>query len=198
MKLYSIRNLKATANWLDKRCFYCNEYFKLNDDIVLIIPSTELKVQYKKLSHNVIMHLYELNTLIAMYGEEGTIVQLAMHKAPKKALVLTEAQKNNLFAFRKACSDCGYTIETDAMRTESVYKRRKPGESLTFVYNPLTDKLSIRRRGNRGLLDGLFEHEMVASMFNRMHDIIGDGKIDNFSANKIISEAIDKANDLIK
>lgn len=198
MKIYSARIIKASNNWLDKRCFYCNEYFKNGDEITLVIPCTELKVQYKKLQYNILIHSYEFNKLVALYGENEAIMQLAMHKAPKKSLVLTDLQQKNLEAFRKACDSCGFIIETDAMRTETLYKRRKQGSSLTFVYNPLTDKIKIRRRGNKGLLDGLYEQELASTLFNKMHEILGDGKVDNFSANEIINKAITDVNNMFK
>lgn len=198
MLLYSSRDLVASSGWLDKKCYYCGKYFNTGDKITLIIPITELKIKYNKLSSNVIMHTDEFKQLVLLYGEEGAIYQLSKHVAPKYTLQLTEQQNINLEAFRKACNFYGFTIETDAMKSETMYKRRLPGKSLTLTYSPLRDKIGLRRRGKSGLLDGLYEQEIIAKVFNKMHEYLGDNKVDNFSANEIIAKSVEEAKQIFK
>lgn len=196
--LYASKEMKASKAWADKKCFYCGEYFKAGEGIILLVPSYEVRKKYDKLSLNAVMHLAEYNRLKANMTNEEFIEHLGNHKQGRKKMELTEAQLKNMRVFKEACYGYGFRVEVNALQREHLIKQRKSGTSITLQYNPLTDQLSVRTKiRNKSLFDRLFEAELVAKIYNKMHELLGDGKVDNFTASGLISGAIEEAHKII-
>ena len=71
---------------------------------------------------------------------------------------------------------------------------KKSGSSLYLVYNVYQDSIDLDYRGNKGLFDSFYTREVIAKVYNRMHEYLGDGLKDNYS----MQEDLNKLNREVK
>ena len=192
----SARVMRSTRGWLEKRCYWCGQYFKQDEQIVLIVPKYEYKVKYEKLGKNVVMHNTEYEELSkSCQGvSEAILEKLGTHTKKRPKEVISEAQKIECEAFKKACRNMGFNIETNT--TDEIHMR-KSRTSLTLIYRPRGNTISLRKRGNTGIMDRMFMRQIEAEVFNGMHAILGDNAKDKFTAQGIINKAITDINKIM-
>ena len=65
-------------------------------------------------------------------------------------------------------------------------KCKKCGTSIYVEYNVYADHIDLDYRGKRGMFDGFYTRQIIANIYNKMHEILGDGKYDDYSAAKTI------------
>jgi len=194
---YKVIGQKGAGGWLDKKCFWCGEYFKKDEAIALIIPDPQSKKTYKRISCNIVMHADEFNQLATECNgnKDEIIARLGKSKQPRKKFELSEEQRLNIEAFRYACDCFRIRVETG---DKGVVKRRQSGSSLTVEYNALTNRIHTTTRGKRSIIDNLMISELSAKIYNKMHEKLGDGKYDDFTAAGVMEKAVDTVNGIMK
>lgn len=185
----SARPMAASGGWLEKKCYWCGQYFKQGEQLVLIVPRHEYKIKYPKLARNVVMHLSEYTELSKKCNDDEATMLATLGNHVKKRVTeeLTEEQQLECDTFKKVCRSMGFNIETN---TKDEIHMRKSRTSLTLVYIPRSKRLALRKRGNSGLMDGMFMLEVEAKVFNAMHAILGDGKKNDFTVEGIMNQAL--------
>lgn len=172
-----------------KRCPICGQYFKKDERACIIIIPNEYKNTHPKLKENLMVHEAEWDTLIHGLTTDQEVAEAVMkHKTPRTA-PLTDDEKARLDAFVKACESIGFR---EVFTKPFGVKCKQRGISVVFTYNVFMDSIDIDHRGNRGLFDAFYEKQLIAKVFNKMHEILGDGQVDNYSAQKSLDEIADR------
>ena len=112
--------------------------------------------------------------------------KFSKRRTPKKA-EFTAEEKAKIDAFRSACHH--YSFWNDVEKPYGL-KCQKRGSSLYVEYNVYADSIGIDFRGKRGLFDTFYEKQIVTNIYNKMHEILGDGKHDDYSATKTINDIL--------
>ena len=168
-----------------KRCPICGQYFKKDERACIIIIPNEYKNTHPKFRENLMVHEAEWDALIAgLTTDEEVAEAWKKHKTPR-VRPLTEIEQARIDAFTKACFDLGFR---EVFNKPFGIKCKQRGISVAFTYNVYLDDISLDHRGARGLFDSFYERQLVAKVFNKMHAILGDGKTDNYTAQKSIDE----------
>ena len=193
-KVYE-RVMTASISWADKVCYLCGAHFRTGDQIVLVVPPFEYKREFKRLQHNVVVHLDEWLEFKRLNGNSMDPVLRALGDArkPKKA-ALSEEQQLYINQFISAAYDCGYR---DSSKTRNGAKAKIFNSSDVLEYNVYTDSVTHRCRRKRQMFDSLGYHQAEVNVWNKMHELRGDGKRDNYKALDVICEAMERANSII-
>lgn len=179
----------------EKRCPICGQYFKKGEKGAVIVPPMEARKQHKKFNQNYMVHLSEwLNFIANCESEEDVIAKFIKHRTPRIAS-FTDEEVRRMDAFRQACN--AYSFFVEYTKPYGV-KRQARGSSVAVEYNVFSDKIDISHRGKRGLFDSFYERQICANIFNKMHEILGDGRHDDYSAVKTISGIADEVNKTMK
>ncbi len=192
---YGEQVITASKGWCAKTCFVCGQYFKEGEQIVLLIPSFEYKKIYKSLSRNVVAHFHEIEAIKSKCNtEDEFLLALGKHKTPR-ALPLTAEQLKMIDEFKQACRNYGFWPYVE---TKDGLKCKLSNSSDVLEYNVRTDRIAYsNKRRKRGLFDGLVENQLVSNVWNKMHEIRGDGLRDNYSAKEVINKAVETVNNMM-
>lgn len=168
-----------------ERCAICGQYFRKGEKVSIIMCPEEfvhLRVNRK------MVHLDEWNAYgIDVHSDLDLAEKLLSHRQPRvKSLTADETARIN--AFVQAAMQLGYTRE---YRTSCGRKCKKPGTSITIEYNVYLDTIRISSRGKEGLFDGFYKRELIAQVFNKMHEILGDNQRDNYTAQASMTQVFD-------
>jgi hypothetical protein len=195
--LYREIDQSGHSSYLNEKCFWCGEYFKEGDKISIIVIAFEYKKIYKNLSNNIVIHKQEFDALVeSLGGDHKKIVEaLGNHKQRRVPNELTEAQKAGVSAFKYACKEKGFYIETN--KNNEVHMR-KHGTSLTMEYNSRTGSVRLSSKvRKKGMFDGLYSRQIEANIYNRMQEIIGTELRDNYSVTGTINKVIEETNKIM-
>lgn len=196
MDKYGIHEMEATNGWLDKKCQWCGKYFEYGEKIVLIVPLTEYKHKYKKLSSNVLMHLDEFKTVRdeCKDDQEAILIKIANHKTKRLKNELSEIQLKECEAFVQACVDKGFNIET---KSKQEIKMRKRGTSFVMSYNPRSKRIHLNTRCRIGLFDGMYMSAIENDIYNKMQSFLGGNKKLPTKVEEKINKIIEDAEKII-
>lgn len=188
-----VRQFNACDN--SKKCPICGQYFKKGEKGACIVPPMEIRNKYKKLSQNLIVHLEHWS---AFCDGVETDVELAekfqKYKTPKK-MPFTDEEQKRISAFQSACRDFGFW---EVYEKPYGIKCKKHGTSVYIEYNVYSDCIDLDYRGKRGMFDGFYSRQIIANVFNRMHETLGDGKHDDYSATKTIDNIYKEAEKMVQ
>ena len=166
------------------RCPICGQYFKKNEISVTIIPPFKVRGN-KKLNENKMVHLDEWIEFVGdITDDEELADKFIKHRTPR-VHPFTDEEQRRIDAFNQACIHYGFHAE---YAKPYGVKRQVHGSSVAIEYNVFTDSMDISHRGKRGLFDNIYERQITTNIYNKMHEILADGKHDDFSANKAIAE----------
>ena len=59
-------------------------------------------------------------------------------------------------------------------------------------------KISSDFRGKRGLFDGFYQRQIEANVYNKMHEILSDGKHNSYDYKESIQSVVDEVNKTMK
>ena len=175
----------------DKKCALCGQYFKPNDKYCIIVIPFEYRSKHKKLKNNLVCHTdewLEFAKDVTTYDEMAE--RIIKHKIPRKK-AFTEQELFKINCFRKACVDYGFREEFEK---PFGLKMKKSGSSLYLIYNVYQDSIDLDYRGNKGLFDSFYTREIIAKVYNRMHEYLGDGLKDNYSMQEDFKKLNDEVN----
>lgn len=193
------RLFKAGKIAQEKPCALCGRHFAADESVALIVPPRAAREKYpRRLKNNLIAHANEFGVIVnACSTPEQVWDTLGKSKKPKK-MQMTEEQKRRCDAFESAVRGMGYYLVS---KTDSRVKCKKHGSTDTLEYSPYSDVIEYSNKRKRALFDGLVEREIVAQAYNRFHEILGDGKHDDYSAlqayNNVMTETIKTANKIM-
>lgn len=174
-----------------KRCPICGQYFKKGEKGCVIVPPMDVRRSNKRLSQNLIVHYDEWVEFCDGIVDDSVLSEkIAKHKIPKQR-VLTSDEEKRKSAFIRACHAYGFLVQF-----EKPYgvKQQKSGTSIALEYNVFADTIDLSRRGKQGLFDSFYERQIVTNVYNKMHEILGDGKHDDYSCTKTIQGIAEEVN----
>ena len=187
-----IRTFKPNPN--TKRCPICGQFFKKGEKGCIIIPPMEARTQHKKLQQNMIVHLDEWQTFCENITTEKELIQkFIKYRTPKKK-DFTGEERKRISAFRSAC--VAYRFYEEFEKPYGL-KCKLRDSSIYVEYNVYSDTIDIDYRGRKGMFDGFYTRQIVTNIYNKMHEILDDGKKDDYSVEKTIASVVKKANEIM-
>ena len=169
----------------DKKCFLCGQYFKSDDKYCIIVIPFEHRSKHKKLKNNLVCHTEEwLEFAKGVNTYDEMAEKIIKHKIPRKK-AFTDEELFKITCFKKACFDYGFREEFEK---SFGLKMKKSGSSLYLVFNVYQDSIDLDHRGNKGLFDSFYRREIIAKVYNRMHEYLGDGLKDNYSMHEDLNK----------
>ncbi len=181
----------ASGLYLKNICYLCRKHFKENEEIVIIVCPSGLRKQFPEFRRNQLAHQDELMQYVnSATTVEELFAMLTESKKPKKE-TLTKEQVARIDIFIQAAYNIGYKDATK--KKDGSVSCKKYGSSDTIVYNVYTDGIDFRNRRRRQLGDGFAERAIIARAFNEFHNLLGDGKHDDYNALKEFGECLGKA-----
>ena len=123
-----------------------------------------------------------MNLLPEFRDEPHAYVKLWKHHGGEEEAAMS--------AFVSACHTMGFWGAR-----ELPYGRRCNRQGTGYLeYNAYTDTIDFVSRVRKpGLFDSFYTREIVAKVFNKMHEILGDGRHDDYSAAASIQKVTDEA-----
>ena len=122
------------------------------------------------------------------------ILKIINHKVPRKK-EFTEDEKLRIDCFKKACFICGFKEE---FNKPYGIKMKQCGSSVYLEYNVYQDAIDLDFRGKRGLFDNFYKRQIIANVYNKMHEYMGDGKVDDYSMSKDFEKLNNHVNEIMK
>lgn len=188
-------SIYKSLSYNEQKCFICGEYLKQLEKVYFIIPPSKYKSQYKKLSNNLIVHCEEWDAFCLGVNDDIELLdKIKKHKIPK-SIAFTEEEFNRLKCFKKACWD--FDLKQEFEKPYGI-KMKRSGSSLNITYNVYSDSIKIDYRGKKNLFDSFYLRQISTNVYNKMHEYIGDGKKDDYSASNEIKNVFDKVNKMIR
>ena len=178
-----------------KRCPICGQYFKKGEKACVVVQPMEVRKMHKKFNQNMMVHYPEWVAFCAdVTNDEELANKLIKHKTPR-VNSFSEEEVRHINAFTSACRLLGFFVEYDKPYGKKCQQR---GTSLYLEYNAFTDKIDVNHRGKRGMFDSIYERQIIANVYNKMHAILNDGKHDDYSATKTIADITAEVNKSMK
>ena len=148
----------------------------------------------KKLQLNFAVHKDCYREFIkGVKSDEDLAYKFANHKKPNKKQ-FTEEEKNRIKIFEEVCNEYDFY---EVINKPYGLRMKKKGTSMTLDYYVYIDTVDFNKRYRPGLFDGFYERELVALVYTKMHNRLGDGKKDEFSAEKVINEVFEKTENIV-
>lgn len=178
-----------------KRCPICGQYLSKNDECYVVVCNG-IPVAREMGLQNIMPHTTCWNNFCENITSDEILAQkLKKHRMPK-AKPLSEEQAKCVRAFIYAASRCGFH-ESVNTRDNGV-RASKRGTTSSVTYNPYSKTITYHDKRKDFLFKSLVDREVVAEVYNKMHEYLGDDKRDDFSALKSIAEIIREANKAIE
>lgn len=178
-----------------QRCPICGQYFRKGEKAIVIVPPMAVRGIHKKFSQNMMVHRSEWESFShGITDDEAMATALLKHKTPRK-LAFTAEEVSAMDAFVSACHFYRFYGERDLP-----YGKRCNRQGTGYLeYNVYTDTIDFVSRVRKpGLFDFCFEREIVAKVFNKMHELLGDEKRDNYTAAEVLQNIANDVNKIMK
>jgi len=173
----------------NKRCGLCKTFFRPNEKFYIIVIPSALRGSHARLKENMFVHVDEWEEICTgVTTDEELAAKIIAAKFPKRN-ELTQDESDHLEAFKEACTAHGFRMEVSKPYGVRMKKR---GTSMYLDYNVYMDTISFDHRGQHGLFDSFYERQIIANIYNKMHELLSDGKHDDYdykdSINKVAAE----------
>ena len=170
-----------------RRCPICGQYIKTDEPCYLVVCNAIPEARTLGLQ-NMMPHAACWDKFSAGARSDGELAaKLKKHRMPKAA-PLTEEQLKEIEAFKYAAAKSGFRIMTNTR--ENGVRASKNGSTSAVVYNPYAKTITYKDRRKDFLMKSLVDREVVAVVYNRMHEYLEDGKRDDYSAAKTIANIV--------
>lgn len=171
---YTIHKLIAARAAEGKWCYLCGKPFQRGEQVDIVIFDTETKQAYPKLSKNIMAHANEFNCLEQQFqaNQIAVILALVARGAARKQMVLTPKKNELKEAIIIAAQEhlLHKSSETSTSITFAYHR-----SSLRIRYEPFTDRIRATCRGNLSLFEKVEMQNLSTRVWNRAHEIVGDG-----------------------
>lgn len=183
----SIQSFKIFSN---HRCPICGQYFRKNEKAICVIPPQAMRIN-PKFSANLTPHQSCWEAFVGDITDDVILAERYLkHRLPRPKL-MSDEESARLNAFKQAAIQQGFAKETAKGYGVRMTRYRS---SLYVEYDVYLDHIDVGHRGSRGLFDGLYERQIVANVYNAMHNILQDGKHDKYSVCKVMEEVQNNVN----
>lgn len=190
----SNRSLNAAYS-NNRYCFLCGQYFKKNEKFYIIVVPYNLRSLSKKFSKNISVHADEWEEFIKdVKSDEELAEKLIAHKTPHRKK-FTEEEQHRIKCFQEACYHYNFKQVYDkpwGLKCKQVHS------SCYLEYNVHLDKIDLDSRGREGLFDGFYKRQIIANIYNKMHELLGDNKFDSYNYKDSINEVNKQVNEMMK
>lgn len=191
--IFQNKEMKGSFHWKEA-CKLCNQWILEGEPFYLICIPNEIRK--KGTLNNFIVHKDEWNEFIdGLSTDEEIANKLISIKKPRRK-PHTEEQLQNIEYFKEVCKEYGFYKDTIS-KDKRYIKMKKRKTSMTIIYDIVYDRISYETRFNEGLFGGLFLEELVAKIRNAMYKKQGVDKHDDFSAKKVVNEAVKMTNEIM-
>lgn len=168
-----------------QRCAICGQYFRKGETAIGIVPPRELRI-HKKFALNLSAHHDCWKNFVGDITDDKVLAERYLkHRVPRPR-ALSEDEAARLDAFERAAYQRGFTQKTKKPFGVRMTRYRS---SLYVEYDVHRDSIESGHRGKSGLWDKLYERQIITNVYNTMHEILNDGKHDNYSACEVIRKA---------
>ena len=174
-----------------QRCPICGQYIQTDEPCYLVVCNAIPEARRLKLNNFIPHTTCWDNFCSGAVSDEALAIKFKKHRPPK-AKPLSEEQMKNIEAFKYAAYQCGYRIISNT-RDNGVRATRN-GTTCSVIYNPYADKLIYRDKRKDFLFKTFIDRDIIASFYNKMHEYLEDGKRDDFSATKAVTNVFDEVN----
>ncbi len=174
-----------------KRCKCCGQYMLKGEEYYIIVCNAIPEARAQSLE-NLIVHTKCWDKFCD--GIEDNLVlatKLKKYRMPS-AKPFTEEQKRDVEAFKKAAAAYGYW--SSSKTRNGCIKAVKNGTTCSVLFNPYSGVIKYEDRRKNELLKSLFDRQIETNIFNKMHEFLGDGKHDDYSALGTIAGVIEETN----
>ena len=172
-----------------RRCKCCGQYMLKGEEYYIVVCNAIPEARSQGLE-NLMAHTECWNKFCE--GIDNNLVlatKLKKHRIPS-ARPLTEEQQKGVEAFEKASSSYGYC--TISKTRDGCIKAIKNGTTCYILYNPYSGIIKYGDRKKNELLKTLLDRQIETNIYNKMHEILGDGKHDDYSALGTIAGVIEE------
>lgn len=175
------------------RCPICGQYFRKGEKAICVIPPQAMRVN-PKFAANLIPHQSCWEAFVGDITEDNILAERYLKHRQPRLKPMNAEECARLEAFKQAAIQQGFTKETTKKYGARMTRYRS---SLHVEYDVYLDSINVRHRGSSGLIDGLIERQIAANVYNTMHSILQDGKQDQYSICKVLSEVKDNVNKIL-
>lgn len=186
------RLMKSGTGWSERTCFICGRHFTPSDTIALVVvygPQYEICKQYSRLKTNQVMHADELQQICNISNTVEDVYRMLANAPQPKRQQMTEEQKREVKLFEEAAIKCGFK---DVTEKNNGCRCKMYGSTDIVEYNVFSGRIRYNNKRRRQLFDRLAERQIVANVYNKFHELLGDGKYDDFTMAKAIADVNQK------
>ena len=178
-----------------KRCPICGQYLAKDDETYIVVCLAIPEARSLGLQ-NMMPHTDCWNRFCqGVSSNDELAIKLKKHRMPK-AKPLTEEQMKLVEAFVRAATDCGYRMILNTR--DNGVRAVRSGTTSAVVYNPYSKTISYTDKRKDFLMKSLIDREVIARVYNKMHEYLGDDKRDDYSAAKTIGGIISETNKMFE
>jgi len=171
----------------NERCKICGQYILEGEETYIVyLPPNDKVLTWG------IIHAKELDDISEGLSEEEKMDKLRGMKKPRFK-GFTEEQKAKAELFKELCFKRGYRKSTLSKRT---MKFSKKGTSFKITYDMITESISYDYR-YKNLFDGLFIMQIISELKHEFEKLQGKVPCKIVTVGSIISEAIEKTNEMM-
>ena len=175
-----------------RRCPICGQYITKEEECYLVVCNAIPEARELKLQ-NFTPHVACWDKFHQGIASDAELaLKLKKHRKPKAA-PLTPEQLKKVEAFGWAAHQCGYRVISNTR--DNGIRATRNGTTSSVIYNPYADALTYRDKRKDFLFKALVDRQVVANIYNKMHEYLEDGKRDDFSAMGTISSIVNDVND---
>lgn len=177
-----------------KKCPICGQYLTKDDECYIVVCNGVPEARAVGLQ-NIMPHTACWDEFCRNITSNEYLAQKLKKHRPPKARPLTEEQLKLVETFTRAAFDCGYRV-CSSTRDNGV-RAVKNGTTSALEYNPYSNTISYKDKRKDFLFKSLVDRELVAKVYNKMHEYLGDDKRDDFSALGTIEGIMTEANEML-
>lgn len=174
-----------------RRCPICGQYFSRGEQYYLIVCNAIPEARSEGLE-NLIVHTHCWETFCAGITSDASLAsKLKKHRKPKPR-PLTEEQNRHVEAFKTAAYQ--HNFKSLPNTRDGRVKAERLGTTMSLIYNPYTDVISYHDRRKYELFKPLFDRQLETNVYNKMQELLGTDKRDDYSVEKVFSDVVNSVN----
>ena len=185
------RELRWSAGITPKRCPICGQYFVAKDAYYIIVCNAISEARERQLNNEMVHTECWHKFCEGIESNEVLAEKLKKHRKPKPA-PFTEEQNRAIEAFKNASNS--FNFRELSWTREKCLRATRRGTSSSVVYNPYSGSVTYEDRRKDSLFKGVFDRQISVNVYNKMHEILEDGKHDDYSVAKVVSRVVEETN----
>lgn len=176
-----------------RRCPICGQYFKADEKYYIIVCNSIPEARDRQLGNAMVHTECWQKFCVGIESNDSLAQKLKKHRTPKSD-PFTDEQMKSIEAFKTAAKSYGFIVMN--WTREHCLKATRRGTTSSVVYNPYSGNIYYKDRCKDTLFKDMFDRQVAVNVYNKMHELLRDGKRDDYSALKIVSDAVKAANEV--